>query len=397
VLLTSPAVRLESLRRAYGSLALVFLNTCLLLLALNLALAVVFRVVDGRRAAPQREARSPEALSRHGAVHPGLEREEIRALWEETYRASSGFVYEPFTQFKVRAFDGRYVNIDAHGFRRHAGVGPWPPDPAAGNIFLFGGSTAFGYGVQDDETIAAHLQRYLAEVVGDRERPVRVYNFGRPGYVSTQERLLFERQLTAGVVPDIALFLDGLNDCRIADSVPIFSRRLSRQFDKDAAALTTVLARLPMLRLARAVAKRVRERPASAEPAESEAQAAASMARRYLANKRIIEAVAAAQGTAALFVWQPVSFFGYDRRYLLVEGEEPPAVQAGYRHMAALARDGRLGDSFLWLADMQRGREEPLYVDQAHYSGRMSRLIAIEIGDWLTKRALVGDRRSPAP
>ncbi len=259
--------KFERLGRVWGSLALVFLNTCLLLVVLNLALWLAFWVLDGRRARPHREARSPETLSGHAEVHPGLEQDEIRALWEETYLASSGFVYEPFTQFRVKAFAGRYVTIDRHGFRRHPGAGPWPPDPEALNVFLYGGSTAFGYGVPDDLTVAAHLQRHLADRIGRSgfERPVRVYNFGRAGYFSTQERLLFERQLAFGTGPDVAVFLDGLNDCRIADKLPIFSARLGSRFEDGDGSISTLLARLPMMRLARAVAGAARRPPAAVE------------------------------------------------------------------------------------------------------------------------------------
>jgi hypothetical protein len=107
------------------------------------------------------------------------------------------------------------------------------------------------------------------------------------------------------------------------------------------------------------------------------------MASQYLANKSMIEAISAAHGVAAFFVWQPVSFYNYDRRHHLFADTDEPHVQAGYAHMAELAGEGQLGEDFLWLADLQVGMEEPLYVDQAHYSGRMSRLIATEIGDWL--------------
>jgi len=41
---------------------------------------------------------------------------------------------------------------------------------------------------------------------------VVVYNFGRAGYYSTQERILFEYFVAKGVKPDVAIFLDGLND-----------------------------------------------------------------------------------------------------------------------------------------------------------------------------------------
>lgn len=385
--------RFESLRRAWGALAVVFFNSCVLLLAVNAVLFVAYRVIDERRARPHRNARSPETLSRHGAVHPGLDRDEIRALWEETYRASSAFTYEPFTQYRVRQFAGRYVTIDAAGFRRHTGTGPWPPDPAALSVFLYGGSTAFGYGVPDDQTVAAHLERRLTQVAGGRL--VRVYNFGRAGYFSTQERLLFEGHLAQGIVPDVALFLDGLNDCRIADGLPIFSGRLRSLFEVPEGAATQALARLPMMRLARALTRGGREADAAAASVEPAAEIASRMAGRYLANRRMIESVAVAHGVAAMFVWQPISFFNYDRRYhLFPDVAEPPHVASGYAHMASIAADGQLGDSFLWLADMQIGLDEPLYVDQAHYSGPMGQRIAAAIGEWMMARGVLAGGKS---
>ena len=383
-----PLRRLESLRRAWGTLALVLFNSGVLLLLLNLVLWLAFGVLDERRARAQRQARSPETLSRYGEVHPGLDREQIQALWEETYLASTGFVYEPFTQYRLRPFAGRWVTIDEEGFRRQPGTGPWPPDREAFNIFLYGGSTAFGYGVQDDETVAAHLERRLAGAAGPG-RSVRVYNFGRAGYFSTQERLLFERHLAQGLVPHAALFLDGLNDSRIADNQPIFSDRLRQLFEPPGAG--AALGRLPMMRLARALTggdRRQAGSPAAAAPAE---QVAARMARHYLANLRMIRAAARAEEVSASFVWQPISFYAYDRtHHLFPDATEPPHVVAGYARMAEIAAAGQLGDSFLWLGDMQLGLEEPLYVDAAHYSGPMGRRIAARIGDWLLARGALG-------
>src|SRR6185503_15185425 len=104
--------------------------------------------------------------------------------------------YEAFTQFCERPFHGRFVNVSENGFRVSAQQGPWPPDADNFNIFLFGGSTTFGYGLPDSQTVASYLQDDLAA----RSSPhVRVYNFGRGSYVSEQERVLFEELLLAGV------------------------------------------------------------------------------------------------------------------------------------------------------------------------------------------------------
>lgn len=140
-------------------------------------------------------------------IYPDLRPHEIQDILEETWKARP-FSYEPFTQFKEREFKGRFVNVDQNGFRVSKNQGVWPPDPDSYNVFLFGGSTTFGYGVPDDQTIASYLQDTLQTKM---HKEVRVYNFGRGFYYWFQERVLFERLLRSGYSPDMAIFIDGYN------------------------------------------------------------------------------------------------------------------------------------------------------------------------------------------
>jgi hypothetical protein len=63
--------------------------------------------------------------------------------------------------------------------------------------------------VTDAQALGSQLQPLLRQKLG---RPVVVYNFGQSKYGSTQERLLFEKLLLEGQKPDMAIFVDGLND-----------------------------------------------------------------------------------------------------------------------------------------------------------------------------------------
>ena len=72
-------------------------------------------------------------------------------------------------------------------------------------IFLMGGSTMFGHGVDDDETIAAYLQRQL----GAR---YAVFNFGTSAYDQTLETYRLSYHLRQGLRPNVVILLDGLND-----------------------------------------------------------------------------------------------------------------------------------------------------------------------------------------
>src|SRR5712692_403554 len=106
-------------------------------------------------------------------------------------------------------YAGRYVNVTESGFRLTKNQGPWLPDRTKYlTIFLFGGSTAFGYGLPDGETVASYLQEFFSSCCPSR--PARIYNFARGGYFSSQERVLLEKLIVAGFIPDMAVFIDGL-------------------------------------------------------------------------------------------------------------------------------------------------------------------------------------------
>ena len=133
---------------------------------------------------------------------------ELKRLYTESWTLP--FIYDELTQFREKPFKGKYVNVDPDGFRHVNHQGPWPPDPNNINLFIFGGSTTFGYGVADSETIPSQLQEMLNRKFGNGK--IKVYNFGRGHYASKQELILFEKLLMNGHVPHVAIFIDGVND-----------------------------------------------------------------------------------------------------------------------------------------------------------------------------------------
>src|SRR5262249_26348462 len=120
---------------------------------------------------------------------------------ESEFAQVRAMTFEPYSLFRVRPMRGSYVNVSEAGFRQNGAPLPWPPE--AGCVFVFGGSTAFGYGVADGETIPARLGNQLG---------VAVYNFATPNYTSVQERIRFEQLLLDGHRPSVAIFIDGFSD-----------------------------------------------------------------------------------------------------------------------------------------------------------------------------------------
>ncbi len=242
---------LEKFVNGYRNLAVTLMNTLVAILIVNLVLSIIFIVRD-------RSADNPVESIYGGSVllevYPGMSASEIDDLLAETW--SRPHIYQPFTQFRERTFAGRYVNVSAEGYRVSREQGPWPPAEDSLNVFLFGGSTTFGYGVNDDQTIASYLQPFLAEGLN---RDVRVYNFGQGHYYSTQERIQFTELLASGAVPDVALFIDGLYDFYFAFDEPLFTERF-RNFasgDRCAECSRTFRAETSIGRLANGLSRRI--------------------------------------------------------------------------------------------------------------------------------------------
>ncbi|MCB9915742.1 MAG: hypothetical protein H6828_11430 [Planctomycetes bacterium] len=369
-----------ALTRAYRRLAVVLLNAALVFVGLNVAIALAERWQAPRTASAASTRGLSGWLAAQRPLHPGMDDEAILRLDRETW--SRPMEYEPFTQFREAPYAGEFVRVSPHGFREGRGVAPWPPPADAREVvFLFGGSTAFGYGVRDAQTIAAHLAELMSE---EGAGAVLVYDFGRGHYYSSQERVLFEELLAAGHVPDTAIFLDGFNDFRLVDG-PCFAEDLAASFAATVdGARAAPWSSLPALRLARRLG--VRLGLAQAAPAKAgTVLCRAADARpdvvvpRLLANWRAIAATAEAFGVRPLLVLQPVPYHAYDLEHHAFAGNLPlfEGVGVTYAELARQRAAGLdLGPDSLWLADMQRDLREPLYVDVAHYSGAMSRRIA---------------------
>ncbi|MFC1836986.1 SGNH/GDSL hydrolase family protein, partial [Thermodesulfobacteriota bacterium] len=235
------------LGRYYRTLALIVFNTILLLLLINLAVDGIFDLqeyIKKKTVTPAAQYGHKEYDETLAKVYPGRNKEQIDKLIKETRRVELGYDY--FTQFKEKPYKSENVNVDELGFRPIGDQGPWPPKEEDFVVFVFGGSTTFGYGVSDDQTIPSRLQ----EMFDTRpELNGRVYNFGRCSYISVQERILLEKLIVAGHVPDLAIFIDGLNEFAHFDGIPSYTKDLTRFMNQgDTPAVYKLIRELPVTR-----------------------------------------------------------------------------------------------------------------------------------------------------
>jgi hypothetical protein len=322
-------------------------------------------------------------------------------------------IYDDFVEFKHPTWSGRFVNIHPAGFRQIRDQGPWPTSPEFFNIFFFGGSTALNVG-PDWTAIPSYLQaEFVRRATG---RPIRVYNFGRGSYFTTQERILFQQLLLSKAVPDMVIFLDGVNDFYFFDGRPsiagFYQQALDAHNRENHEAKQNRLAAkpkwqklqefvlsLPIVRAFDVIGETLAKQSAAADevlyrPIAVDPEALVPAMDRYLENKRQIEALCREYGIRAVFVWQPTPAYKYDLQYHIalnrhygLGGHARSGI--GYELMAKRLETHPPGDNFIWLADIQENEHKPLYLDSMHYTSGFSEVIARHIADAMIDRGLI--------
>ena len=372
--------------RVYSEASGAVVGSLLLFAALNL-LSLALLQGQGERVT-QRYGR--ETIR---SVYPGMDEADVDLLLEESW--TRPVAYEPFVQYKEAPFSGRFVNVSPAGFRESAEQGPWPPAPEHLNVFVFGGSTIFGYGVPDHQTVPSYLQALLGERLPHRS--VRCYNFGGASYYSSQERILFAELLAAGHRPDVAIFVDGINEFLLEE--PLHSPRLRGLLEGRPGVIADwAVSALPLTKLVHwALGTGDEKKPALLDASLDVPELLDARIERYLANVRLAEGLAEAEGVLAVFVVQPTPTYRYDPSF-------HPFARWGFgRHSRSAFGYPRLAErlrrepprgALVWAADIQEDLREPLYVDLVHYNPRLARRLAAEIVDQMAERSLLDGIRS---
>jgi lysophospholipase L1-like esterase len=374
----------------YQFVAVQVFTLVLLAGVLNAGLSLFYRYKD------QELKRTNPIVSKYGrealrAVYPGYSDQQQDELLTETWTRKQE--YESFTGFKEAAYKGKYLNVHPAGFRLGWEQGPWPLDTQFVNIFVFGGSTTFGYGVADAETLPSHLQRVLQ----GKNQNVRCYNFGRGFYYSVQERALFEKLLLEGAKPDLVLFVDGLNE--YAQPEPEFVAQTKKLFAREPATLAQYWFQgVALNRLA--ISLRYRLLGISPEPPDPESSCAFDslqvIHKRYWENRKMTEAVAKQANIPCYFVWQPISCFAYqpkDGFFMSSKEAQSCYPSCGYAQMRTEWQQQKDLSTSIWLADIQKHAPANRYVDKVHYSASFHAQIADSLATALFRKGLVLQKR----
>lgn len=374
------------LGRFYTSTAVILVNLVILTVAAAFLLGWVLNLRHGPGSTVT------PSISLDMESYREVDAETARAIAAEldVYASSQPFGFNPWTTFQQLPFQGTHITVEDDPVLTHRRV---PANDAAGSryeVWAFGGSTMFGWGVDDAHTLPALLQERLQGLMPGRS--VRVINFGQPYWYSSSETAAFLALLRSRPAPDAVLFLDGLNDASWVASgfqVPVFAGRAAEAWNRTRADAKRELpwfslnGSFPFLRVVDWLRYKGALPPVPARdpyriPPQDRAQAIVST---YRSNRALTADLAAGRGIAAYFFVQPVPWMGRWPKAGHVNsdfgfGSRDEAVKA-LEDLNIEARSGKIR-GFHTLSDSLEGVERP-FVDGTHYSDAANRRLADEI------------------
>lgn len=200
--------RIKRVTRLFQSFSVVFTLTVILLLAANVAAHLIFLALRAKRPAVSTGVFFVSPMSEEGlAIRKRLfQTEDIDYL---TALALGDPGIRPHTVLHFTEGEARpYYHVGVEGIRYESRwtddlVWRWLSEPKR-HTFVFGGSTTFGYGVPDDETVVAYL---------NRKKPHDIHlNFGVEAYDSIREVDKLIYLIRKGCRPRYVIFIDGINE-----------------------------------------------------------------------------------------------------------------------------------------------------------------------------------------
>jgi len=389
--------------KIYKAISLHTFNSIVLILLLNLILAGYFWIIDtyfdNKPNADKRVLSHREKYSDVEAYTIMTPEDVNRFLDEQDLMGSIGFQHEPWVQFRNPEFHGTYLNTDVRGFRKTKDPESLEGDPI--KIYVFGGSTTFGYGVADHYTIPSFIQTIL-----ERQYPnssILVKNYGQGFYYSTQEMLLLISLIKENNIPHFVIFIDGANDTHqlhFMHDQPNFTAIVKNLWNTRGnvsySSTEKEYSWIPMIRLAKVISQKLGHTNPSIKTQVSdyqtdmnniqrealiEANGPAYVVNRYKSNLRIIRSLCHEYGIKCCFVWQPMPFYKYDRslhRTFPYDGPIPKHWSATYKTMKYYS-----SPDFLYLGEFLANVREKVFVDDVHYNEKFNSKIAAAICEFL--------------
>ena len=261
-----------------------------------------------------------------------------------------------------RNIRSRFHNV-VNGDRRTLSPTPCPCKRA--DVWLTGGSAAFGIGQRDDQTIAS----FLVKLAAAEGISLDLQNISRDGAATSDELAGLKRRLTSEPAPDLVIFFDGWNDVLyvVASTFAHFNGADRSIAKNDGLALIENLNDHAEEFLRSGIGP----------------EAGDLAANLYLKNAEVADRVLTERGVRAIHVFQPDALAstrqmaGYEK----ITGISPAEFQASPLSIALQRTTATLGDRVLNLRPLFDHYPQPVFAGLVHQNEAGAALTARRVFD----------------
>lgn len=294
--------------------------------------------------------------------------------------------YTPYIIWKYSEYHSKYINIDSNGIRATI-----PKAKAGKKIFFFGGSTLWGTGVADTDTIPSFVSRYL-----NKDNPVYdIVNYGQSGYQSTQEVIQLILEIQKENIPDIVVFYDGVNDIYagvFSPGIPGYHQNFEQIKGKiEARGFITLFNNSNFFMLANYLKNRI-GREILEEDKEDEDKKIEEAVNIYIYNMNFVKKLSDDYGFKFISFWQPLLLTDTKK---LTKYEEAEKFKMGKRLIRIYSKAyGKISKkyfndiAFTNISKIFENKTNNIYLDFAHLSAEGNSIVARAILDRIKDEAV---------
>ena len=305
------------------------------------------------------------------ASTPSLKDQNLaRLVYREKKQLQTRYV--PYMAWSRKPFSGKTTNINSEGERTHL---PLTENPLQ-HIRFFGGSTMWGSGVDDQNTIPAHFNALHEDY--------QAYNHGQSGFVSRQGLARLVNLVNQKSPMEVIVFYDGCNDSLslCGPDVSINGHREQKKMANRLEHRWQIADNLfGSIRVVIQKLRKKQERPISqcaTDPAYAQ-----MVASTLVNNWKIAKNVAAMGGGEFHAILQPVAPIGHPNIDYLSKRQ----TRTDFHLVYPLVLEIKEREQLDWIHDFTDAFdvEEYIYIDSCHVNGRGNQIIAQKISEFLER------------
>jgi hypothetical protein len=289
-----------------------------------------------------------------------------RAHFEEFHGLRSR--YMSHIGWRREVFKGKTITLEGP-YARRATVGPG--EASKPSVYFFGGSTVWGTGANDANTIPS-----LVSQIGG----FRAQNYGESGWTAHQSLALLILLLQEGHRPDVVVFYDGVNDVADKCRRELTPTSHGREQQIRAAVSDTkprdVYGLQYMLKPLMGLAVEVRRAFARATPlydCDQRPDKAQQIAEYFLQDWDVARRLIESYGGKFIGILQPVAFYSATRLDRLRLSD---AMRKQFQAVYPLIRSKMAGRPGLYDLTGVLDHDEYIYIDFCHLSPNGNRYVA---------------------